>query len=900
MASPESTPVIRDLFAVLGEVTAALASSRDVEGTLRLVVRRFGEVLGASECRLYEYAGDGDRLIRAAVWEAVPSARSDLGTDEIADACERPSRRASLVDREVAEAHVDDSALDPLDRGDLERLSARSRLTAPLVFGDEVVGLLDLIEKGAARRFCEDERVIAATFAAPAAIALHAARARRLEGDQLRFLSSLVSASRAFTQKEVVDDVLNRIAREAAEAIDVSQAVVYEYDQEEQALIYRVLCEREKSIGPEDSLGSSYSLDDYPGERRILMSDGIVLELMSDPDLPNDRRGCMETWGEKSVLSVPLRFHDRRLGILRLYAFDGERIFTEAERKLAAGLGELASAAIHNARAYRSQEDRTRQLASLLDASTAITSTVVLEDVLELVARKTAEALGSQQCVIYEYLKERDAIATRSLYNRHDRPQDDCVDEIGTVFALDLSPTDRKLLAEGKIVQRHLADPGLPRDVRETMDAFGEKACLNVPLLFRGEALGILALVEFDQERYYTPEEIGLAAGLSEQAATAIHHARLYRQQEEQNRRLVTLLDVSRRIAASLDAHTVLHEVAAGVTRLFADESAVAHVWLHAGDGRFETADQRGVGAGSGDAYGGDEGVGDAGGTDGAGGSSDSEDGHDALVARVIESGDTLQEDLGADGHRLVLPLVVHGRLTGYVEVCSERSDLLSGDDLQVLQVLASEATVALENADNYGKLEDTYLQTVTALAAAMEAKDQYTADHAGMLADMAVAIGRRLELPEDELRDLQYAAVLHDIGKIGIPGAILNKPDRLTEEEFAVIAEHTVIGERIISQIAHLRSIGHIVRAAHERWDGNGYPDGLDGSEIPLQSRILLVCDAYHAMTSDRPYRKALAEDVALGELQRNAGTQFDPAVVERFLDTWPHFETEHVATVH
>jgi hypothetical protein len=96
-------------------------------------------------------------------------------------------------------------------------------------------------------------------------------------------------------------------------------------------------------------------------------------------------------------------------------------------------------------------------------------------------------------------LKEKDAIATRSLYNRHDRPQDDCVDEIGTVFALELCPTDRKLLAEGKIVQRHLGDLGLPRDVRETMDAFGEKACLNVPLLFRGEALGILVLVEFDQ-----------------------------------------------------------------------------------------------------------------------------------------------------------------------------------------------------------------------------------------------------------------------------------------------------------------------------------------------------------------------------------------------------------------
>jgi GAF domain-containing protein len=140
-----------------------VASSRDVSETLRLIVRRFGEALGASGAA-YEYAGDGDQYAGGRQSRFFSSL--NLGTDEIADACDRPSRRVSLVDREVAEAHVDDPALDPLDRGDLERLSVRSRLTAPLVFGDEVVGLLDLIEKRAARRFCEDERVIAATFAA--------------------------------------------------------------------------------------------------------------------------------------------------------------------------------------------------------------------------------------------------------------------------------------------------------------------------------------------------------------------------------------------------------------------------------------------------------------------------------------------------------------------------------------------------------------------------------------------------------------------------------------------------------------------------------------------------------------------------------------------------------------
>lgn len=199
------------------------------------------------------------------------------------------------------------------------------------------------------------------------------------------------------------------------------------------------------------------------------------------------------------------------------------------------------------------------------------------------------------------------------------------------------------------------------------------------------------------------------------------------------------------------------------------------------------------------------------------------------------------------------------------------------------------------ENADAYAALDATYLETVTALAAAMEAKDHYTADHAESLAAMALAVGRRLGLTATELRELNYAAVLHDIGKIGIPGHILNKPEPFDDGEFAVMAEHTIIGERIISEIEHLRPVARIVRSAHERWDGKGYPDGLAGEQIPLAARIVFVCDAYHAMTSNRPYRDALPAVAAVDELYTNAGEQFDPAVVAAFIEVVaPLFDEE------
>ena len=182
-------------------------------------------------------------------------------------------------------------------------------------------------------------------------------------------------------------------------------------------------------------------------------------------------------------------------------------------------------------------------------------------------------------------------------------------------------------------------------------------------------------------------------------------------------------------------------------------------------------------------------------------------------------------------------------------------------------------------------KLQEAYVGTAEALANALEAKDQYTADHAGSIAEMAVEVGREFGLDEEALRDLRYGAIFHDIGKIAIPDAILNKPGPLTAAEYEVIKRHTVVGEQILAPVPVLAQVRRIVRHDHERWDGSGYPDGLAGRSIPVGARIVLVVDAFHAMVSDRPYRKGMSQEAARLELRAHAGTQFDPDVVEAFL---------------
>src|SRR5712691_13492124 len=197
---------------------------------------------------------------------------------------------------------------------------------------------------------------------------------------------------------------------------------------------------------------------------------------------------------------------------------------------------------------------------------------------------------------------------------------------------------------------------------------------------------------------------------------------------------------------------------------------------------------------------------------------------------------------------------------------------------------------------------EESYVATIEALAAALDANNRYTEAHSRETAELAVNVGKRLRLPADQLRLLEYGALLHDIGQIGIPGYILQKPGALTPEEFAIMREHPVIGERILASVPFLAPLGPIVRAEHERWNGTGYPDGLKGEEIPIEARIIHACDAFHAMASDRSYRKALPTAEIVAELGKEKGHQFDPLVVDVMLklieDEPPHITAAVEAT--
>ncbi len=242
------------------------------------------------------------------------------------------------------------------------------------------------------------------------------------------------------------------------------------------------------------------------------------------------------------------------------------------------------------------------------------------------------------------------------------------------------------------------------------------------------------------------------------------------------------------------------------------------------------------------------------------------------------------------------LPILLDKDVVGVLNL--SYTDSLEGrrfnpSELGFLTTLANHAAAAINNAQLFEELRTNYFSTVEALATAIDAKDPHTHGHSARVAEYSIAIARQLKMSAADVEMMQAAAYLHDVGKIGIPGAILTKPGKLTAEEFEVIKTHPEISARILSPVNFHGEVISIVRHHHERIDGSGYPDRVKGSSIPVPARILAVADAYDAMISARPYRPPMDTESAKAELIRCSGTQFDKNIVKEFLKTIKSRET-------
>jgi diguanylate cyclase (GGDEF)-like protein len=380
-----------------------------------------------------------------------------------------------------------------------------------------------------------------------------------------------------------------------------------------------------------------------------------------------------------------------------------------------------------------------------------------------------------------------------------------------------------------------------------------------VPLTFGTRVVGVIVISKLGLNQF-DEDDVRLLEVLAGHAAVALENASLYEAARREAERATALLEFSRQLSSVEGMDTVVDRIVELSAKTLG--SPRASVWyqdtvggeilLRATHGYSELARER---------------------------LARMSFPHELAVEHLTDKGPFVATN---EFESAVAPLTLDGGRLGCIAVALPDGGEFGERQLRLLAGIAHQSKLALTNAGNFDTMERTFLDTVEALANALEANDEYTSSHARWITDLALKVGEELGLAGASLKRLELGALFHDIGKIGIPETILCKPGPLTPAEREIVETHPELGEKIIAPIDRLEEVRPIVRHCHERYDGAGYPDRLSGEEIPIESRIILVCDAYHAMTTDRPYRKRLPAEEALRRLREAAGTQFDPRVVD------------------
>jgi len=250
---------------------------------------------------------------------------------------------------------------------------------------------------------------------------------------------------------------------------------------------------------------------------------------------------------------------------------------------------------------------------------------------------------------------------------------------------------------------------------------------------------------------------------------------------------------------------------------------------------------------------------------------------------------EVFREDKNQAFNTMLAPISNRDRTIGVaVIVFEEDQDFIRQQNQKLLHILSSFFSLSLENAYLFSDLKSSYFDTVRAVTNSIEARDPYTRGHSNRVGQIARAVAEELDWSKAELELIDWGGMLHDVGKIGIPDAVLKKPGKLTNEEYEMIKSHPLIGANIVKGISFFEPIVPYILEHHERFDGKGYPQGLAGENISIKGRLLAVADTFDAMTSDRPYRKGFDPEYALEEIVRNANTQFDPEIVAAFERSW------------
>ena len=601
-------------------------------------------------------------------------------------------------------------------------------------------------------------------------------------------------------------------------------------------------------------------------------------------DAGTNGAGGVARFGIRALLAVPVSAPADGGGGVAV-ASARPRRWTPEETALIETVGHHLAGAIDSVRAYRAVKEHLQRESRAIAISKTLSHPAPLAEVVKTVGEAVLSLSGADRAAVY--LRQPDGTVTCPWSHGLSERYVAHVLQFGKAIAsgrlMDgtkpdlLELTGRGIDEPAPVLFPDLQDAPSGVVVPPLTKTEGYRALANWPLTRDGDALGLVTCY-FDAPRTWTEEEQTLFHAFCQDAAEAIHQGHLHDERAARAADLEVLFDLSKRLRVARSPEEIypilvghgmdLLHAEKGVLNLL-DPRLQAFDCVYAAGLPAEVRDQPFPTSGS-------------------------------AFGRVVETGTTYRTynfggeplPIWMNGYRSIGPAVIvpvrsESEIIGTLGLGRKRgSDAhpFADAEVRLLEGIAEIGGTAIRRARLFQNLEKSYMQMVLSLARTMDARDHYTSGHSERIAVWAEAIARALECEDAETQEIRWGALLHDIGKIGVPDEILRKPGRLTEAEWKVMRQHPVIGEEILASTERMRGVAKIVRHHQEKWDGTGYPDGLRDEEIPLGARILAVVDAYSAITDDRPYKKARTHEDAIAELRRCAGAQFDPRVVEVF----------------
>ncbi|OIP28870.1 hypothetical protein AUK22_03705 [bacterium CG2_30_54_10] len=741
-----------------------------------------------------------------------------------------------------------------------------SEMAVPLLVGEKVLGVI-AVDSSEINAFSKEDCTTLSTLASMVTKVLENARLLSESTQKIHEMTKLFSISEKVADTQIELSALDGVLEDAMGAVGCKGMALMFYNSDREDLCMVA------------SKGLPVELE----HMRLPMGKGVhgwvarerkpLLVTDAAQDLVVTRHSFLDQFS-RSFLVIPLMTPERLVGVLGAYQKIDNSVFLDADQQLLSTIGRLLTSFFENRRLIEDSRRKLEYFSTLYKVSSSVSRTLNITRLFGMILQQVQDVMDVENCSLMMLDPLKKQLSLDAAIGLPKEMVGKVRVHIGEGIAGWVAQNKQPVFLKDISKDERFSNRNARMDYKT-------RSVLSVPIIHNKILLGVLNVNNKRSGHAFSEDDLNLLLGISGQISQALANANLHDKTEQQVAELSLIQELGKAINSSLDLDSVLNYFIDMTSRILeADRSTLmlydeAHGDLYVQVSRgFDDKRVRDLRFKVG------EGIA----------------GRAAQLKKPIRVEHTLQEqtykrvpilETERASTLISAPLLNKDNLVGVINCERELSKKgpFTPENLDLLDTLGSQASVAIENARLYNNLLNYYFETIQALAAAIDAKDSYTHGHSRRVTDLSLGIAQVMGMNRSEINTIRHAALLHDVGKIGVSEQILLKPGRLTDEEFEAIKAHPHIGAGILNSIEFLKDVCLIIEHHHERYDGRGYPASLKGDEIPMGARIIMVADSFDAITSCRPYRKPLSFAEASNEILRCSGSQFDPKIVENFL---------------